>query len=395
MFVVRFRRAALLFFFLLFFRFRLFLWIGEFGGCIVGFGGAGLGLGGRDFDSPGGEAVRGGDQHDYLLHGSAAEDSTAKVTGVTLAPFSGTLMNQGTKFKYPTGESSGVGNAGGYGFVRKLSAGKAGLNVTLDLRLSSNPNIGTRTHLLCTPGTAIYTGEAPRIRQAERKDYMLSRFWAPFFCARRKGKDLRSVFIAVHAPVNGDPKVKTISATSAAGGVLITVDRGQLGRDYFVMAFDGTTTMTAKTADGSLRFEGAYGLAQVRDGKCVEARLIGGKRLALGNRTIATTPGWRGIIRNLHRENGKNSRGYFEVAEAVVPANTDAALIVEFPDKTVRAYNIARTEKLERGTRIHVVEDPGYAVTGKGIELLTYPQRIIKGKQVGYRLPSVAHAADE
>jgi hypothetical protein len=68
-----------------------------------------------------------------------------------------------------------------------------------------------------------------------------------------------------------------------------------------------------------------------------------------------------------------------------------AVLLVEFPDKTVRAYNLKRIEKRENGMRFHVVENPGYTVTDKGVKLLTYPQRTIHGKIVRYRLFGVTH----
>jgi hypothetical protein len=335
--------------------------------------------------------IMGGRRHDYLLHGSAAQDSNAEVTGVTMEPFRGTLMNPGAKFKYPRAESSDVGRAGGYGFVRNISAGKAERNIVLDLRLSSKPRTGTATHLVCPPDTTIYLGEAPRIRQAERSDHLLPKFQAPFFCARREGKNLNTVFLAVHEPVNGTPKVERISSKLLKDGVLMVVDRGQHGRDYFTMAFEDVISLETKTADGNLQFEGAWGLARVRDGHCVEAHLVGGRLLVLNEARITGVPGWRGRIRKVYCRVSESSRGYFEVAETIDPTRAGATLLVEFTDKTVRAYNLTRMEKIENGMRLHVSENPGFAVTDNGIELLTYPQRIINGRTVRYWLSGVTH----
>jgi len=336
--------------------------------------------------------ITGGRQHDYLLHGSAAEDSTARVVGATLKSLKGTLMNPGTKFKYSKGESFDVGRAGGFGFVQNLLFGRAEENIILDLRLSSRPSVGTRTHLLCPAETDICVGQAPRIRQAERKDHLLPKFQAPFFCARRKGDNLKSVFIAVHEPVNGSHKIEGIAAKPLKNGVLLTVNHRRDKRDYFVMAFDDQISVETITADGRLQFEGAWGLLRTEDKDCVEAHLVGGKLLRLNESQLTGIPGWNGTVSNVSSRVSKDSRGYFDVVEVVDPSNAGAVLLVEFPDKTVRAYNLKRIEKRENGMRFHVVENPGYTVTDKGVKLLTYPQRTIQGKIVRYRLFGVTHA---
>ena len=335
--------------------------------------------------------VQGGDQHDYLLHGVPTEDSTAAVIGAALTPFQGTLMNPGTKFAYPEGESYNVGNAGAYGFVKRIKSGKAAERIALDLRLTSRPSVGSRSALVCRAGDTVYLGEAPRIRQAERKDNLLDKFYAPFFCLRRTGKNLKSVFIAVHEPVNGEPKLKNVTATDLKGGVLVTVDRGRHGRDYFVMGLDGAVSAQARTEDGALRIEGAYGLARTRDGACVEAHLVGGQALRLGDMKLTGAPGWSGVVRGVSREATKTTRGSFDVAETLAPEQEGAALLIEFADRTVRGYNIAKIEPLAQGSRIHVVEDPGYVVKGGQVELVTFPQRKIKGARVDYLLHGVAH----
>ncbi|MDP6777621.1 MAG: heparinase II/III family protein, partial [Candidatus Latescibacteria bacterium] len=102
--------------------------------------------------------VHGGHCHDYLLHGSADEDSNVDLSGVELSPFSGTLMNEGTDFVYPAFETPGegdfgAGKSGDYGFIHDLKVGEAHARVVLDLRLSSAPKIGTRSTVLF-PGPA-------------------------------------------------------------------------------------------------------------------------------------------------------------------------------------------------------------------------------------------------
>ncbi|MEJ2716982.1 MAG: heparinase II/III family protein [Deltaproteobacteria bacterium] len=335
--------------------------------------------------------VSGGDQHDYLLHGPPSDETVARLAGATLHPYGGTLLNRGTSFSYPAGEGESIGRGGGYGFVRNLRRGTSDHEVILDMRIRSQPGVGIRTHLLTDPGTSVYLGDAPRIRPAEGNDNLLSTYRAPFFCARRSGKELLSRFIAVHEPVNGKATIKGIAAREIKGGTLITVDRGRLGRDYFIMAFDKRASLETETRDGQLRFDGAYGFVRVREGRCVEAHLIGGRRLELGDMALLGTLSQHGAIRRVHRGREKHSRGYFEIAETVDPANASTALMVEFPDGTARAYTISWIEKIAKGTRVHVMEDPGYEIEGNTIRLRTYPQRTIQGNEVTYTIPSVSH----
>ena len=42
-------------------------------------------------------------------------------------------------------------------------------------------------------------------------------------------------------------------------------------------------------------------------------------------------------------------------------------VIVTFADGTARGYNVVRVEQVDRGTRLHVLEDPGIEVTGDGV----------------------------
>lgn len=162
--------------------------------------------------------------------------------------------------------------------------------------------------------------------------------------------------------------------------------------DCFLMAFDIHISFDTITADGRLQFEGAWGLLRTEDKECVEAYLIGGKLLRLNESQLTGIPGWNGTVRSVSSRASKDSRGYFDVDEVVDPSNAGAVLLVEFPDKTVRAYNLKRIEKREKGMRFHVLENPGYTVTGNDVKLLTYPQHTIHGKTVRYRLFGVSHA---
>ncbi len=334
--------------------------------------------------------VTGGRQHDYLLHGSPAENSRASVRGVELKQYDGTLMNAHAEFREPKGEYDTIPDGAGYGFVRDLSQSKIGSDITIDFRFESDPRLGITTHLLVPRETLLFVGNAPRIRDAKNQDNLLDKFWAPFICARVKGNDLSSRFIAVHEPVNSEAKVKSVQFVPYGSGGLITVDRGNHGRDYFMVSNEKDLTFSTETPDGVLSFDGQWGFARVRDHRCVEAHLIGGRSLNLGT-TAISGQGWcSGQVNQVHRIVTKEYRGYFDIAEDVGSIG-GSILSIEFPDRTIRVYNISKIEPLDSGSRIYVVEDPGFTIHDGSIQLITFPQRSVRGVVAKYHIASITN----
>ena len=332
--------------------------------------------------------VAGGEQHDYLLHGSADDDSAAALTGAKMTPFAGTLMNPGVKFVPPRGEGDRPGPEAAYGFVHDLLRGAARGIVALEMHLNESPKIGTRTLLLPQENTTLYLGQAPSIRRARRADALVDKHQAPFFCARRRGKDLRSVFVAVHEPLNGKPKISNASVTRSSRAIVLAVDRGLLGKDTVVIALDRPATVHRE----KLSFQGRYGFVRVRAGRVTEAHLVGGTQLRFGNVELKGPAGWRGSIRKVIRSRSNGAGGAFEVAERVPPDCAPCTLIVHHADGTVHGYNVIRIESMARGSRLFVREDPGFEMTRDGkTEFLRYPQRTIQGAKNTYEIMNALH----
>jgi hypothetical protein len=335
--------------------------------------------------------VHGGDRHDYLLHGPAAEDSVLTLPELTQAPFEGSLLNPGVTFEYPRGESFSPGHEGGYGFVRDLHAGVPAGDVVINLRLARDSELGVRTILKHVPGMTVVTGQAPRLRQAERNDSQLPRFNAPFFCARVDGAGLNTLFAAVHEPVSGKPLVDSVELTQTDGAVVVTVDRGARGRDYVAVGLDGPVSVTTGTADGVFSLDGQWGLVRVDAAGGVRAmHLVGGTRIALAARELAGSGDVRGTIHATG--NGRNDTvgGWFEVSNPVSGNAAGSLLLCTFGDGTVRGYTVVRAVAADRGTRLFIREDPGCELTADSARLTGYPAREIPG-DVTFRLLSVAH----
>src|SRR5690606_13370674 len=108
-----------------------------------------------------------------------------------------------------------------------------------------------------------------------------------------------------------------------------------------------------------LRTDGAYGLIRVgREGTVTAAHLVGGRQLRLGDYELTGQRGWSGTVRGFERPRDGESAGYFDVT--AVDADAHGTFFLEFPDDTVRAFNVVRIEPIDGGSRVHVREDPGF-----------------------------------
>ena len=98
------------------------------------------------------------------------------------------------------------------------------------------------------------------------------------------------------------------------------------------MALDKPITARLETPDGSLEFEGSWGLARLRNGLLVEAHLIAATQLAIAGQRVIGEPGWRGSARDVHREASRLGRGIIEVNESIALAHAGRTLLIEFPE---------------------------------------------------------------
>ncbi len=344
--------------------------------------------------------VRGGKQHDYLLHGSRDEDSTATVAGTKLQPFAGTLLNPGARFTRPTHERESAGGPeGSYGFVHSLERGtSSGGQTVLSFLVKNSPQTGSRSTLFTAAGDAVFLGQAPSIRRAggahlKEDESLLDRFQAPLLCWRRQGNDLQSRFLAIHESLPVAIPVRSVEQKELGGkALLIRIDRGEAGVDYFIKAYAANAEVRTTTVNGSLTFQGDYGFIRTAGGQVREARLVGQGYLTLGDHRLENKTGcYQGKVVMAAHSDHATSGGYFDVSE-VVPANWQySALQITFPDGTERAYNILKVEPLRsaQGSRIYVREKSGFHTMKDHIKIVSYPQRIIKGTDILYKVSTL------
>lgn len=342
--------------------------------------------------------VKGGRQHDYLLHSSVDEDSEAVIEGVTLKPFGGSLMNPGTQFIPPVIEGSNIGGPeAGYGFIRNLKEGMAESDGATLLFRYQDGERGLRSRLLSRQGDHYFLGEGPSVRRAGGRHFkedesLLDRDQAPVFCWRREGENLESTFIAVHQLLK-DPPIKVERLISPPGLIALRLEQGNGKVDYYLQSIDPTMAkVELSTPDGPLAFEGRAGFLRLREGSVREARLIGKGILQLGSHVLDQPDGEpRGRV----IASGDAPEPFVDVSESITLPPGKHAMILTFPDGTERSFNVLEASPRPdgKGTRLRVREQMGFTKHDGKIVFTSFPTREVSGEEMAYALPLMKSAS--
>ncbi len=332
--------------------------------------------------------IQGGDQHDYLLHGNADKDSTARLAGTELASFEGSLVNPGAEFEEPTGEHDDMGPSGSFSFIRDLQRGSGGNPLTLDLRLEADPAIGSRSILAAMPETEVFLGRSPSIRRAEESDARINDYFMPGFVLRRRGENLDSIFVAAHEVIHGEPKLEAIDTWREDNRIWISITHED-GRDYVSVALQDSAEGSMETDSGEFFTDGVYAAVRLdADGNIRSTHLAEGARLRFGDHELRGPGAFSGKVRGI--EGGRPGDSAFDLDRVLEVANPDS-LVVEFPDGSSRGFTVTEIENRSNGTRVHVREAAGFEIGSGEIELTSFPQRTIEGTTLRYRLIDSAH----
>lgn len=358
--------------------------------------------------------IKGGKRHDYLLHGCVDEEMVAGVRGAELKPYEGTLLNEGAKFVRPTADEEDMagGMESGPGFFGKLQegivAGEKG--IVWETRFKNRPDAGVRSHVFCDGAAKVYLGEAPGIRRANEDNTKVDDFQAPLFCLRRDGADLSSTYVAVHEAWRGKTHLQGVRVLRVEGGVVVAVDRGGERRDYFAMTLGPAGALSLKTGDGELSLRGRHGFVRLEGGRVCAAHVLGDEkqpqaeirlvpgiwgRLMRRGCQLAGQSAKTGAIRLVSDKSDGTSLGCFEV-DGKMPAPDFPLLLLTFPDRSVRGYNVDRIEADASVSRIYVKERPGFQIDEgkKQISFACHPIQTIGGTQVNYKLARMLNWPD-
>jgi hypothetical protein len=324
--------------------------------------------------------VRGGGVHDWLLHGSADHDQSARCS-LKLSPRRGTLLEKGEEWVEPYGESATFVP---YGLMRNVRAGRTTGKWSATLTYRDRPDLGVRTRVMGGRATEVFLCETPSMRRAGTDDGLLYDYTMPQLVVRRRGRrPLESVFVAVYEPFRGKPQiVRADLCTLSEGrgeGVALRVRLG--GRtDTILVSLDGPAHLAC---EGGQVLDGRVGFVSQKDGLVSAARLIGGTRLAADDFELtADAAAYEGVIGGAQRKaDGAPSDAF--VTSADLPAGTrlrGSWMIVSHPGGRTHGYGIERVERKGELTWVHLSDDHGLCISGRRTEECHFPQRTFIGR---------------
>jgi len=194
--------------------------------------------------------VRGGEFHDWALHGDADHEQSA-VSNLALQPHRGTLF----EFDKTRGEEDDKP----YQDISEIRVCRTNEPWWVDFRYLDDSRIGLRTTMSGNPGTEVALGRAFSMRRALENDAEAEKYTMPIVLARRRGKGLSSAFAAVHEPYRGRPAIDEMQRLEFhPGGEFAVVMAVRIGdrTDYVLSTTD----------------EPPYPLRQVRESKRIKFR---------------------------------------------------------------------------------------------------------------------------
>ena len=294
--------------------------------------------------------VRGGEVHDYLLHGSADFDQTLSVEK-ELRPAEEEMI------------LSGDGTDGAlYGYLKRTQAA----DVSGDFKVQFGGE-GTQVdvRLLGVEEGRLLVSDGPSIRRTQEDDGRLNDFWFPVVCLRGRGG--RSRFVSVIEAHRGGGFVREAKLVAQAGsGVVLQVtDRDRVRTIGIDPEGEGFVT----TLPDGRRFElkGRVGVMTEAGGE-TDLEVMDGSRLRVDEAVFEQVRDYKGTVTDLVGDiTGQPGRSEL-VVDVRLPedGSLDGKVIyVQHPSELETVYLVKRIKQEGDGSRVFLADMPRF-VRGKG-----------------------------
>lgn len=256
--------------------------------------------------------VKGGKQHDYILHGDCIAEQEPVMEDPSYDRYVklDTLLPEGTEFAPPTGEHQ-VFHCARKGYIygllsniKEASPSESG-QVKWNFSYTGLPvgpkdekekflpderekQLGIRIRSFTEDTDRLYTGFSSSVRQGNNDDDALERYLRPFVMVRRFPGEEGSVFCSVMEPYDGEAKINTIRKVYQEGDSVILKIQGDSFSDY--VFFNIRKDYSLPTDDASyVTVNGLYGFLRMKDGKPSDVSVSCGT-IRFNDTVIATEP---------------------------------------------------------------------------------------------------------
>jgi len=336
--------------------------------------------------------VRGGNTHDWLLHGSANHDMTA-ACNIELTGKRENLLEENEEWVEPRTEGSSYNS---YGVIRDVAGGSTDGDLLTTFTYVDEPEKGARVHLLAGGDTEVFLGRSPSIRKAGRDSKTAWDFWMPQLVLRRRGQaPLASTFVAIEEPYSGRPfirRVERVQLNPADDNALaIRVWHGDTV-DTIISTLDEPPYAPRSTPPGTLHvsgviMKGRLGIVRQRNGKTVGAWLFDGMLLTTKDWSQkADRDPYTGAIAGMTRKaDGADHDAFITAADLPIgDALHGVWMIVTHGDGHTHGYEIDRVEERDGKRRIILTDDHGLRMEDNNMVQVFYPRGQIEGTNTFY-----------
>lgn len=359
--------------------------------------------------------VRGGRTHDYALHGPTVFDSTAE-TDLQLEPMPGErpLLEPGETWSDDTRKCA-------YGVFTNVRNGSAKEDFAVTFKLVKpyerplfHPNdrykadasfhyavdpasyrdrldIGVRTHFVGGAGDRqLFLAESPSlIRSGLGGSDLTEKLKRPSLLLRRQGDEgLTSIFVAVHEPFYGQPKITAVRRlkTSEApdGSVALQIDSAS-GTDIILLSLDGAHLVRTESAS----MNGCAALISTPHNGKPATFLIGGTELKQDPLSVSSpVASYRGVIQSVASRWVGDADNAFVTSAQLPPGDAlrGAWMLVALGSSNsseasaTEAFEIDQVVTRDGQTWVLLKDDPGLTMSGDTTTETFSPRRRFTGE---------------
>jgi hypothetical protein len=346
--------------------------------------------------------VKGGSKHDWLVHGSADYDQQLDCS-LALEKLDGNLLPPEFEGPLPWVGASGQGFRTVidgvhvlYGLLGDLRRAPGDVTWSATFRYTEPGMPALHTTVLAQPETTVYAATLPSIRRARESNTDVLNYRMPTLLARREGRELQSIFAAVHEPYKGDPQITSVEPLElreGAAGAIGVVCRGDGFCDYHLFGLDATSQMQATGLP--IKATARYAFVRTHQGQVARMLIVDGTELAFGDTTLSAPPAPAGRVLAVRRVEAGNDEDALIVDTPIAPreGKPHERVIVEFGDGSTFGLAVREIRESTGAQSVIVLEHrPGFDLSadGENATQTHHPHHNMPG-QPGFRLTNVAH----
>ncbi|MEK7405264.1 MAG: heparinase II/III family protein [Acidobacteriota bacterium] len=287
--------------------------------------------------------VRGGQVHDWMLHGPLQDEYTVEAS-LPLQPRAGELHT----------------------WLKSLRSARTDSTWQAEFVAAAGERL--RTTMLGAAGTEVVLAEGPAMRRAGMQTFLAVRRVEP-----------ESVFVAVHEPYVLQPRVHSVKLLaperSSAMAVAVQVEFGD--RMDTILS---TLEEAGEVAGNGIALRGRFGYVSTADHRTRALYMADARALEAGQALLAGQAAYAGAVRGTLRVPQGDAQNAFVTDSQLPDKDLNGRLLLTTDgDGSTRGFLVQSVMRQAQDTVIAVDRDPGMSIEEGYVKLQYYPNWGIRG----------------